>query len=233
MKKTDDTKALNINANSAFLAASIALVTSSVLVNLTNGLNGESVLYYVFGILAITASLFTFIMTVKGFGIVNKSCRADEKNENYYMGRNLQILSVVSIVITAILTIVAFFLAVIIASYDSADSLTAADYQAQNNVLIIMAVVSVVMQIFDITLPYIIYLWKKYKTAQGGNNLALLTVIIMITQLVIAAFNSIYIARGSDNSFLSAFTIVLDVAEGLAMMIFFMNERKRLTSFEL
>ena len=230
MKKTEDARVLSIKSDSCFLAAAVALVTSSVMVNLAGVFGTETtaefVMYVFCTVVMIAASLFTFVMTVKGFGLVKKSCMLDEKNVNYYLGRNLQRLSVATVLITVVLTLVTSFIFVLTSQYSTAEQLSSADYQAYNNLLNIVAVISIIMMIFDITLPYMIYLWKIHKSS-GGDNFALLTVIIMLVQIIIASLNSVYSVRGSDNSFLSSFSVILEVVEGIALMLFFLKRRHK------
>lgn len=230
MNNTPDSKFLNAKADTFFLVAAISLVTSSVLSNLVNVFDNDSKagmsIYVICSVVLVASGLLSFVMTIKGFGFINKSCKLNEKNENYYLGRNLQILSVVSVVISVALILGTSFLYVAAAQYSNLENATAADYQSYNNLLSIVAVVSIVMMIFDITFPYMIYLWKLHKSS-GGDNFALLTVIIMIVQIIIASLNSIYSARGSDNSFLSSFSVVLEVTEKLALMLFFLKRRQK------
>lgn len=235
MHHNENMKILEAKSDFNFLAASISLVASSVLANIaevfnrraenTDIVSSELIMFMICSFVMIVASLFTFIMTIKGFGKLKNACMLNDKNENYYLGRNLQRLAVATLPVTVILTLVVSFVAMFSAQYASVNDITAADYNAYSNLLVTAAIISIVMQIFDITLPYMIYLWKIYKSS--ADNFALLTVIIMVTQIIIAALNSIYTARGSDNSFLASFTIVLDVVEGLALMIFFMRKIRK------
>ena len=226
MNNSPDAKIFNAKADSLFFTAAISLTASSVLSNLVNvfdtGTAAGKALNIICTVFFIAAAILSFVMTIKGFGLVNKSCKIDERNENYYLGRNMQILTVFSAVITVVLMIVTSVLYVAVSKYTGLETATPADYQSYRNLLVIVAVVSIIMIIFDITLPYMIYLWNMHKSS-GGNNFALLVVIIMVVQIIIASLNSIYSARGSDNSFLMSFTVILDVAERLALMLFFLK----------
>lgn len=218
-------------ADTYFLVAAISLVTNSVMVNLANAFDKETasgkVITVFCGLMMIASGLASYIATIKGFGFVNKKCMLDDNNPNYYLGRKLQRLAVASVFVTIILTIVTSVIFVVASQYIEAEALTAADRKAYDNLLGIVAIVSIITVIFDITLPYMIYLWNIHK-ASGGDNFALLVVIIMVVQIIIASLNSIYAARGNDNSFLATFSILLDVLEGIALMLFFFKRKQAL-----
>lgn len=230
MNNTKEAKIFNEKSDSTFFVAAISLTLSSLMLNFSNSFSSDTmsdkIMFVLCAIIMAAASITAYVMTIKGFGIVKKSCMLDDKNENYYLGRNLQRLSIATIGITIILTVAAFFVSVLAAQYANLTELSEADYQAYGNLLVIVAVISIVMMIFDITLPYMIYLWKTHKIC-GGDNFALLTVIIMVVQIIIASLNSIYSARGGDNSFLSSFSVVLEVIERLALMLFFLKRKQK------
>ena len=227
MKNTIDASLLSSKSNTNFLVASISLVTSSVMANLANVFNSKStVMYIICTCVMVIASLMTFIMTVKGFGLFEKLCMLDDKNVNYFLGRKLKRLSIITIFIPVICTLVISFIFVLTSQYESMENLTDADITAKNNLLAIAAVFSILMMILDITLPYIIYLFKIHKSS-GGDNFALLVSIIMIVQIVIGSLNAIYSVRGADASFLASFSVVLDVAEGLALMLYFIRKQNK------
>ncbi len=228
MKKTIDARLLSSKSNTNFLVASISLVASSVMANFANVFNSKStVMYIVCTCFMVIASLMTFVMTVKGFGLFEKLCMLDDKNANYFLGRKLKRLSIFTIIFPFVCTLAVSFVFVLTSQYESMENLSGADITAKNNLLVIAAVFSILMMIFDITLPYMIYLFNIHKSS-GGDNFALLVAIIMIVQISIASLNAIYSVKGADISFLSSFSVVLDVIEGLALMLYFKRNQNKL-----
>lgn len=231
MKKSEIAKGLDSQATSVFIATAIALAVNSLLNSFTRVFEMPTVVENIVAAIVIIFSLFSYVMIVRGFVLVNKACKLSEKNENFYMGRNLTIFSVICIVFTMILSIAALVFSVFISQYNAAEGLTASDVQARNNILIITALINILMQFFAISTPFIFYLWKIHKIAPGtgpAKNFALLTMIIMIVHLVIGILNAIYTVRGDGNSFLPGFSSVLNTIKYLVLLAFFMVRRKNL-----
>ena len=234
MKKVEIAKQFDFNATTVFLAASVALASSAALTYIVSALGSmNSTVKMIFQIMSVVFMIFAYVMTVKGFSVVNKACKLSEANENYYMGKNLMIFSIVSIVLSIILEIVAFVFYMMLYSYQQAESLTPADLEAANNVKIITAIVVIAAQLVSIAMPYIFYLWRIHNITpktDSINNFALLTMFIMIVQLAIGILNSVYSIKGGDTSFLASFTEILKVVEYLVLVLFFALRRKCLVT---
>lgn len=231
MKKSEIAKGLDLKATSVFIATVIAFIVNSLLNNLTRAFEMTTVVENIVAAFVIIFSLFSYIMIVRGFIIVDKACRLSEKNENFYMGRNLTVFSVICIIFSVILSIAALVFSVFLAEYNAAEGLTASDVQARNNVLVIIALLNIAMQFFAISTPFIFYLWKIYKFTPKNNstsNFALLTMIVMIVHLVIGILNSIYSVRGGENNFLPGFTSILNTVKFIMLFLFFVIRRNSL-----
>lgn len=231
MKKSEIAKGLDIKATSVFIAAAIALTVNSLLSSFTRAFEMNTVAENIVAALVIIFGVFSYVMSVRGFVLVNKACKLSEKNENFYMGRNLTVFSVICIVFSVILSIAALVFSVFIAQYNAAEGLTASDVQARNNILVITALINILMQFFAISTPFIFYLWKIHKIAPGtglGKNFALLTMIIMTVHLVIGILNAIYTVRGGGNNFLPGFSSALNTVKFVVLLAFFMVRRKNL-----
>ncbi len=233
MKKSEIAMQYEHRCTDMFIAASIALTTNAVLSLLINSVdNMPSAVTVISQLLAIAFTLFAYIITIKGFSVLDKACRLSEENENYYMGRNLKRLSIASFVLTLVMGFVAVMFNVMLSVYaNNADSLTEADKTAAMNLSIITAVVLILEQIVVISTVYIIYFWKihKYTTKSNSiNNFALLTMIVMLVQLVIGILSTVYTFRGS-NAFLNGFSSVLLIVKYILLLVFFILRRKSFT----
>lgn len=231
MKKSEIAKGLDLKATSVFIAAVTALVTNSVLNSLSRAFELEMVAENIVAAVVVILSIFSYVMIVKGFVTVDKACRLSEKNENFYMGRNLTVFSVLCIIFTTILNIAALVFSVFLSHYNAAEGLTASDVQARNNVLIIIAIINIALQFFAISTPFIFYLRNIFKFAPKNNslnNFALLTMIVMIVHIVIGILNSVYAVRGGENGFLPDFSSALNTVKFVILLVFFMLRRKNL-----
>lgn len=231
MKKSEIAKSLDFKATAIFIATVTALAVNSLLNSFTRVFDMPAIAEAITAVFVVIFSLFSCVMTIRGFVTVDKNCRLSEKNENFYMGRNLTVFSVVCIVFTVILFVAALVFSMFIAEYNAADGLTASDVQARNNILIMTAIVNIAMQFFAISTPFIFYLWKIYKIETENktiSNFALLTMIVMIAHLVIAILNAVYSVRGGGNSFLPGFSSALNTVKFVVLLAFFMVKRKTL-----
>lgn len=232
MKKVEIAKQFDYNATTIFIASSVALAAAAVLTYMVSAFeNMNSISKIIFQILSVIFMIFAYIMTVRGFSFVNKACKLSEANENYYLGKNLMIFSILSIILSVILEIVALVFYMMLYSYQQTESLTPSDVEAANNVRIITAIVVIAAQLVSIAMPYIFYLWRIHKItpkSDSANSFALLTMFIMIVQIAIGILNSLYSIKGGDTSFLSSFTEILKVVEYLVLVIFFAVRRKGL-----
>lgn len=234
MKKIEMAKQYDYNATTVFVTAAIALSVSSLLnyiVSVISSIN--STVEIICQILVFAFMIFAYVMTIKGFSFVNKACKVSESNENYYLGKNLTVFSVLSLILSAILEIVALVFYMLIYSYQQTDELSADDLSALNNIRIITAIVVIAVQFVSIAVPYIFYLWKIHKIlpkTDSANSFALFTMFVMIVQIAIAVLNSLYGIKGSDTSFLSSFTEILKVIEYLVLFAFFFTRRKGLAA---
>ncbi|MBO5934877.1 MAG: hypothetical protein J6Q94_05250 [Clostridia bacterium] len=233
MRKSDIAKGLDLKATSIFIATVTALAVNSLLNNFTRVFDMHLVVKVLIAVFVAVFSLFSCVMIVRGFATVDKACKLSEKNENFYMGRNLTIFSVICIVFTVVLFVAVLLFSKFIAEYNSAEGLTASDVQARNNILVLTAVINIVMQFFAVSTPFIFYLWKIYKLTPESkkiSNFALLAMIIFVVHLVISILNSVYSIRGVENSFLPGFTGILNTVKYLVLLAFFMIRRKHLLS---
>ncbi len=231
MKKSEIAKGLDFKATSVFIATVTALAVNSLLNNFTRAFDMPAIAERIVAFIVIVFSLFSYVMLVRGFVAVDKACKLSEKNENFYMGRNLTVFSVICIIFTVILSIAALVFSMFIAQYNAAEGLTASDVQARNNILVMTAIVNIAMQIFAISTPFIFYLWKIYKLAPENktiSNSALLAMIVLVVHLVISILNSVYSIRGGGNSFLPGFSSILNTVKYLVLLAFFMIRRKTL-----
>ena len=235
MKKSEIAKGLDVKANSFFIAASVSLAVNSILSSLNRAFTMGEAVETILAFVVVLFGIFSYFATIKGFVFVDKNCRISEKNEHFYMGRNLTVFSVLCILFTVVLSIVALVFSVFLAEYNKADGLTASDVQARNNVLIIIAIVNILMQLFAISSPFIFYLWKLFKFSQQNklvSNIALFTMIVMLVHLVIGILNSVYSVRGSENSFLPDFSSILNSVKYVMLLVFFFMRKNSLAAIE-
>ena len=233
MKKSDIAKGLDLKATSFFTATATALAVNAILNVLSGAFDMPSVAKILIAAFVAFFSLFSCVMIIKGFVAVDKACKLSEKNENFYMGRNLTVFSVICIVFTVLLFVAALIFSMFIAEYNSAEGLTASDVQARNNILVMTAVVNILMQFFAVSTPFIFYLWKIFRLtpeSKSISNFALLSMIIFIVHLVISILNAVYSIRGGGNSFLPGFSGILNTVKYLVLLAFFMVRRKLLLS---
>ncbi len=232
MKKIEITRQYDYNATTIFIAASIALVTNSVLTYLLSSVDFPNAVAYVCRFFSVAFALFAFIMTIKGFSKVDKACRLSEENENYYLGRNLKRLSVACLIVSAIVGIAVLIFFVMLtrySSYGKAGTLTQNDINAANNIKIITALLLIVYELASVGTPYIFYLWNIHKITpktDSVNNFALLTMIVLVVQLAIGALNSVYTIKGGETSFVAGFSSILLIIKYVLLTLFFITRRK-------
>ena len=233
MKKSDIAKGLDLKATSFFTATATALAVNAILNVLSGAFDMPSFAKILIAAFVAFFSLFSCVMIIKGFVAVDKACKLSEKNENFYMGRNLTVFSVICIIFTVLLFVAALIFSMFIAEYNSAEGLAASDVQARNNILVMTAVVNILMQFFAVSTPFIFYLWKIFRLtpeSKSISNFALLSMIIFIVHLVISILNAVYSIRGGGNSFLPGFSGILNTVKYLVLLAFFMVRRKHLLS---
>jgi len=231
MKKSEIAKGLDLKATSVFIATATALAVNALLNNFIRVFDMPVIAEMIVAIVVILFSLFSYVMIVRGFVAVDKACKLSEKNENFYMGRNLTVFSVVCIIFSVILSIAVLVFSMFIAEYNAASGLTLSDVQARNNILVITALVNIAMQIFAVSTPFIFYLWKIYKLAPENktiSNFALLSMIVLVVHLVISILNAVYSIRGGGNSFLPGFSSALNTVKYVVLLAFFMLRRNTL-----
>ena len=231
MRKSEIAKGLDLKATQIFIAAATALVANSLINNLTRLPDMPAVAQTVGAAFVVVTSIFAYVMQIRGFVTVDKACKLCEKNENYYMGKNLTVFAVVCIIIGVMLSIAALVFSMFIAQYNAADGLTQSDLQARNNIVLITAIINIAMQFFAVSTPFIFYLWRIYKLTPASdriNKIALLTLIVLVLHLAIGVLNSVYSVKSSDNSFLPTFSSVLNTLKYLVLMIFFMARKQSL-----
>lgn len=229
MKKIEIALGLDYKATSFFITAAVAFSANSLLNNMMSAFEMPTVAEAISLVFVIAFSIFGYVMTVRGFSNVNKACKLCEKNENYYMGKNLMIFSVICIILTYILSIVALVFSVFLSQYNAAAGLTASDVQARNNLVVLTALVNILMQFFAIATPYIFYLWRIHKVTPKKdkiNTFALLTMMIMIVHLVIGILNSIYSIKDGANNFLPGFSGILNTVKYVVLLVFFTVRRQ-------
>ncbi len=231
MRKSEIAKGLDLKATQIFIATATALVANSLINNLTRLPDMPAVAETIGAAFVVVTSIFAYVMQIRGFSTVNKACKLCEKNENYYMGKNLTVLSVVCIVMGIALSIAALVFSVFIAQYNAAEGLTPSDLQARNNVVVITAIINIAMQFFAISTPFIFYLWRIYKVTPASDKIskfALLSLVVLVLHLAIGVLNSVYSIKSSDNSFLPTFSSILNTLKYLVLMIFFMVRKQSL-----
>lgn len=234
MKKEELVKQIEFKAASIFVSASVGLAVASALAYITSAVSSiNDIVQMIFQILSVAFMIFAYVMTVKGFSSVNKSCKLSEANENYYFGKNMMIFSILSIVLSIVLEIVAFMLYMMLSVYKNAESLTPQEVAAAGNLKIITAVVVIAVQLVSVSMPYIFYMWNIHKTTPKTNSIdsfALFTMFVMIVRTAIGILNAIYSIKGGDTSFLSSFAEILKVAQYLLLTVFFVVRRKSLVT---
>ena len=231
MKKSEIAKQYEFKATTMFIAASIALVANSVLTNIVNAFELSSVFKYIVQFFVVAFIIFAYVMTIKGFSIVSKATKLSEENENYYMGRNLKIMTVASLVLSVIAELFILICYLLLYNYSVAQNLSADDITAANNLRIITAVILVFAQLVAISTAYIFYLWKIHKFTPKNdsiNNFALLTMIVLCVQLVIGIMNPLYTVKGSSSAFISSFSGILLSLKYIILLLFFITRRKGL-----
>lgn len=235
MKKSEIAKSLDIKATALLGLAALTLLMNSIVNNITRAVSMPDVAENICAIFVSTVSIFTYVFAVKGFSNVNKACKLCEKNENYYMGRNLTVFTVVCVVLGIILTVIALAFSVIISQYAAAEVLTPSDIQARDNVLVITAIINIATQFCSISTPFIFYLWKIYKLTPANEKIgkfALLTVIVLVVHLVISVLNSVYSIRTAENNFLPAFSSILNTVKYIVLTAFFIVRKNYLLKIE-
>lgn len=231
MRKSEIARSLDSKATSIFIITAAALVLNSLISNILRADSISSIIASIGAIIVTIIGPVAVILQMRGFAVVDKACRLSEKNENYYMGKNLLVVSVVCFVVAVILGIAAIVLSFMLAQYDVADVLSASDKQAMNNIVAITAVVNIAMQFFAVSTPFILYLWKIYnltdkKTKVG--TVALLALVLLVLHLAIGVLNSIYSIRSADNSFLPGFSGILNTVKYAVLLVFFVMRKNQL-----
>lgn len=222
-------KQYDLKATNMFIFASAALLVNAVIAGIQSAVNMPSGLNAVLQIVALTATVFAYVIIIRAFGDVNRACKLSEENENYYLGRNLMILSVLSLILTLIFTFAVVFLRMLLGKYAEASSLTPADVKAANNIGIILSLVLIAAQASAVSTPIIFYLWKIHKNtpkSDSVNNFALLTMIIMLVHLAIGVLNPLYSIKGGDTGFLAGFSEILLIVQYIVLLLFFITRKK-------
>lgn len=228
MKKSEIAKGLDLKATGLLGLAAIAQTIISVLNNITRVAQFDNVVDTIVLVFVSVISIFAYVFIVKGFSTVNKACKISEKNENYYMGRNLTVFSIICIVLSIVFAFLAFGFSAIIAKYNTAEYLSQADIQARNNVLVLTSVISILMQVFSVSTVFIFYLWKVYKLTPAEEKIskfALLAVVVFVVHLVISSLNSVYAIRNQVNDFLPAFSSILNTLKYVLLTLFFVKRK--------
>ncbi len=229
MEKSEIAKQFELRATKFLFFAAAALCANSVLSLMQSRFKGDVIT----GVIAAFASIlaiFVDVMCIKGFMEINKNCKLSENNQNYYLGRNLIIITFVVIVVGAILSMGATVFKMLVLQYEG-NQLTPADEQARANLFTISAILNILLQVSSIATPFIVYLWKTYKSAKNTDKtatVALLTVVVMVVHIVIASLNSVYIAKANPSSFLTVFSEILSVAKYVLLVVYFAIKNSRL-----
>lgn len=229
MKKSEIARQFDYKATTFLLTAAIALTLNSILNNIVTNVDVSVVMNVILTAFVMIFAVFADIMTIKGFIVVNKSCKLSEDNQNYYLGKKLTVMTVVFIVVGIILTLIALFMSILIAQYEQLDVLTAEDETARMNMMILTAIVNIALQFVAISTPFIIYIWKLRSTMPAKDklsNFALLTVLVLIVQLAIGVLNSMYIAKSTHSTFLTSFSEILLTVKYLVLTLFLFARRK-------
>lgn len=229
MKKSEIARQFDYKAATFLLTAAIALTLNSILNNIVTNVDVSVVMNVILTAFVMLFAVFADIMTIKGFIVVNKSCKLSEDNQNYYLGKKLTVMTVVFIVVGIILTLIALFMSILIAQYEQLDVLTAEDETARMNMMILTAIVNIALQFVAISTPFIIYIWKLRGTMPAKDklsNFALLTVLVLIVQLAIGILNSMYIAKSTHSTFLTSFSEILLTVKYLVLTLFLFARRK-------
>lgn len=219
----------DLKATNMFIFASAALLVNAVITGVQAVVSLPSGLNIFLQIIALTATVFAYVIIIRAFGDVNRACKLSEENENYYLGKNLTVLSVLSLILTLIFTVAVVFLRMLLSKYAEASSLTPTDVKAANNISIILSLVLIAAQASAVSTPIIMYLWKIHKytpKSDSVNNFALLTMIIMLVHLAIGILNPLYSIKGSDTGFLASFSRVLLIIQYIVLLLFFITRRK-------
>lgn len=233
MKKSEIARQYDEKATMLFVAAAAVLTLNSLLNNLLSAFSKvPKTLNYIVLFFTVVFILFAYVVTIKGFGYVNKACKLSEENENFYMGKNLMVFSVLSLIFTVIFELILLVLSLILSKYkEAAESLTPADIKAANNVKILTAIVLIAVQLTAIAVPYIFYLWRIHKNTPKSdsiNNFALLTMLVLIVHLAIGILNALYTIKGAQTSFLLHFSDILLTVKYAVLLLFFITRRKSL-----
>lgn len=229
MKKSEIARQFDYKATTFLLTAAIALTLNSILNNIVTNVDVSVVMNVILTAFVMIFAVFADIMTIKGFIVVNKSCKLSEDNQNYYLGKKLTVMTVIFIVVGIILTLIALFMSILIAQYEQLDVLTAEDETARMNMMILTAIVNIALQFVAISTPFIIYIWKLRGTMPSKDklsNFALLTVLVLIVQLAIGILNSMYIAKSTHSTFLTSFSEILLTVKYLVLTLFLFARRK-------
>ncbi len=232
MKKSEIARQFDLSSANTFAAAYVAFTSSSFLTFLTSVLaNMNSIARAVFQIITIIFMIFAYVMTVKGFSLVNKACRLSETNEYFYLGRNLKIASIACVILSVLAEIAAFAFYIILYGYTEYNN-SFADPTAANNIKIITAVVVIIAQLVSISVPYAFYLFKIHKITPKSdriNSVALLGVMLIAVQITIGILNAVYSVNGGSTVFLSRFTEILKILSDVVLLVFFFMRKSRLS----
>ena len=231
MRKSEIARSLDSKATSIFIVTAAVLVLNSLISNIIRVDSVNSIVSSIGAILVTIAAPAAVILQLRGFAVVDKACRLSEKNENYYMGKNLLVVSVVCFVVTVILGIAAIVLSFMLAQYNTAEALSVSDKQAMNNIVVLTAVVNIAMQFFAVSTPFILYLWKIYNLTEKKTKVgtvALLAIVMLVLHIAIGILNSIYTIRSADNSFLPDFSGILNTVKYAVLLVFFIMRKNQL-----
>ena len=216
-------------------AACVALVLTSVISVMQNssGRSGSAGIALTAVIMAFFS--FAYIISIRGFLIIDKAYKLRDGRSCYYLGRRLAVLTGICFAVNLLCEGFMMFSYASMSQYAAKGALTAEEARAVVNLHTLTAYVMLIMQVFALSTCFIIYLFKirGISESPGASNFALLTALLMLLQLVIGLVSSVYTLRRSTSDYLVGFSSVLLVIKYIVGLMFFMYRRKKLAEEEL
>ena len=205
---------------------------NSVLSNFTGNSDITVVMNRVIAGFVSVFAFVAYIIMIAGFINLNKTCKLNDDNPNYYMGKKLTTLTIACFLLGIVLSFAAIILNTLIAQYNTVETLTQQDEQARMNLMILTAIINICLQLFAVSTPFIFYLWKLRSIIDDKKlvNFALLTLIVMVVQTTIGILNASYIVKNSQSEFLTSFAEILFTIKFLLLSIFLYLYRNNIAS---
>jgi hypothetical protein len=205
-----------------FGIASIMLACNAIGERFLNDTDISDGLRMVFIAVSLVFYIASYVFSIKGFSVFSRACRLTETNDCYYLGRNLKILSFISLLVTLICEFLTIIFYILLRQY-AGRMLTSDETVASQNIMIISGIVVIVMQICSLSSLYIIFFLKNRRlvSVKSFRDFSLFAGILLTVQLIIGIISRVFAISGQNISFLSDFSMILQIIKYLIMIIYF------------